>query len=360
LIRQHLSYTSITILLCFSFLYGGSIRIIAVGDIMLGSDYPVSMLPPNGGSGLCVDIIDTLQSADLTLGNLEGVFLSGGVCAKKPTTGMVYAFRTPPSFAQHLADAGFDFLNLANNHMNDFGINGVESTMKTLESHGIAFGGPGGKVGEFLIRGMKIAIVCYATSPGTDLVFDVSTAQAKVTALAQHNDIVIVSFHAGGEGLKFLHTRDTFEYFLDQPRGNVVEFARAVIDSGADFVWGHGPHVPRALEIYKDRLIAYSLGNFCTWGFNVADERGYAPILKVVLDSTGAFTHGNVISVFQEQGKPLVMDSLHRAARLIRRLSEEDFPESAPLIMEDGTILRAGIDNTVTTDSIQESDNKSQ
>jgi len=313
----------------------------------MGSDYPVSMLPPNNGSDLYGNVTNILRSADLTLGNLEGVLLTGGVCAKKPAKGKVYAFRTPPHFAQHLTDAGFDFLNLANNHLNDFGIGGIESTMKTLDLHGIDYGGPAGRSGEFIVEGKKVAVLCFATSPGTDLVFDTDAAQRRVAAMAQQSDMVIVSFHAGGEGLGYLHTRDTFEYFMGQPRGNVVEFAHAVIDSGADFVWGHGPHVPRALELYKDRLIAYSLGNFCTWGFNVADERGYAPVLKVVLDSTGVFMHGNVISLLQKQGKPLAVDPQHRAAILMKRLSTEDFPKSAPLIMDDGTILRTGTGSAI-------------
>ncbi|MCK4941333.1 CapA family protein [candidate division WOR-3 bacterium] len=332
--------TIVILTVFFSLAGAGSITIIAVGDIMMGSDYPANMLPQDRGKGLYRNVAHFLSSGDLTLGNLEGVLLEGGVCAKKTAKGKVYAFRTPPSFAQHLADAGFDFFNLANNHLNDFGSQGITSTMKTLTDYGIEYGGPNGKVGEFEINGMRVAIACFATSPGTELIFDIEHAQTKVSHLARHNEIVIVSFHGGREGIGALHTRDTFEYFLGQPRGNVVEFARAVIDSGADLVWGHGPHVPRAIELYEDRLIAYSLGNFCTWGFNLADERGYAPVLKVVLDSTGVFMHGNVVSFLQKQGKQLAVDTLHRAARLVKRLSAEDFPESSPLIMEDGTLLR--------------------
>jgi hypothetical protein len=342
LIKRKLLFTIPAIFFLLTIGNAGSLTVIAVGDIMMGSDYPVNMLPPGGGSDLYSDVTNVLQSADLTLGNLEGVFLSGGLCAKQPARGKVYAFRTPPSFARHLVAAGFDFLNLANNHLNDFGTGGIESTRKTLSEYGIAFGGPGGQISEFEINGMKTAILCFATSPGTDRVFDIPAAQRKVAALARQSDIVIVSFHAGAEGPKYLHTQDTFEYFLGQPRGNVVAFARAVVDSGADLVWGHGPHVPRACELYENRLITYSLGNFCTWGFNIADERGYAPVLKVVLDSSGVFIHGNVISLVQLPGKPLAVDPMDRAASLIRRLSAEDFPASTPLIMEDGTILRAG------------------
>jgi hypothetical protein len=335
------SILSFTILIIFFSLAGAdSLAMIAVGDIMMGSDYPVNMLPPNRGSDLYENATDILQAANLTLGNLEGVLLEGGTCAKRTKKGKVYAFRMPPPFAGHLSDAGFDFMNLANNHVNDFGTQGITSTMKTLTDYGIEYGGVHGEVGEFDINGIRVAIASFATSPGTDLIFHITYAQKKVSYLAKDNDIVIVSFHGGQEGIGALHTRDTFEYFLDQPRGNVVEFARAVVDSGADLVWGHGPHVPRAMELYKDRLIAYSLGNFCTWGFNLAGERGYAPVLKVVLDRAGVFKHGNIISLFQCHGKPLAVDTQHRAAKLIRQLSAEDFPESAPLIMEDGTMLR--------------------
>ncbi len=316
-----------------------------VGDIMMGSDYPVSMLPPYGGSDLYDSITNILHAASLTLGNLEGVLLEGGSCAKRMKRGKVYAFRTPPSFARHLVDAGFDFMNLANNHLNDFGAQGITSTVKTLTDHGIRYGGVNGNVGEFEINGIKVAIASFATSPGTDLIFDIAYAQRKVSRLARNHEIVVVSLHGGREGIGALHTRDTFEYFLGQPRGNVVEFARAVVDSGADLVWGHGPHVPRAMEIYKNRLIAYSLGNFCTWGFNLADERGYAPVLRVVLGRTGAFKHGNIISLLQSVGEPLVVDEKHRAAKLIRQLSAEDFPNSKPGIMEDGTILHHVLSN---------------
>ncbi|MBE0432093.1 CapA family protein [candidate division WOR-3 bacterium] len=364
-------HTAVILLLFCSLGNGGSVTVIAVGDIMMGSDFPASRLPPDQGSGLFTNVADILRSADLTLGNLEGVLLDGGVCAKNPSKGKVYAFRTPTSYARYLADAGFDFLNLANNHMNDFGLAGIQSTKESLEALGIEYGGPEGRTGTFRIVRMdsadvagstdstgradsagnvvsadtlRVSIACFATSPGADLIFDIKKAQQKVAGLARDNDIVIVSFHGGAEGLGCLHTRDTFEYFLGTPRGNVVAFARAVVDSGADLVWGHGPHVPRAMEMYKDRLIAYSLGNFCTYGFNISGELGYAPILKAVLDTTGVFMHGEIISALQTANQPLIVDSLHRAARLIARLSAEDFPLSAPQITEEGIILLSGTD----------------
>lgn len=325
-------------MIAVNFSFAGSLSVIAVGDIMMGSDYPSNNLPPNNGKNLFKGIDSTLMSADLTLGNLEGTLLTGGVCTKKVQKGRCYAFRTPPDWATNLYDAGFDFLNLANNHMNDFGAGGINATQNALVEAKLAYCGAYKKVGQTEINGNKVAIVSFSTSPNTNSIFEIPKAQRIVAEQARLNEIVIVSFHAGGEGVKFLHTRDTFEYYMGWPRGNVVKFSRAVVDSGADFVWGHGPHVPRAMEIYNDRLIAYSLGNFCTWGFNLGDERGYAPILKVVLDSNGVFLHGEIVSALQRTYKNLVLDSLHQAAKLIKKLSMDDFPQSAPMISDQGII----------------------
>jgi hypothetical protein len=209
---------------------------------------------------------------------------------------------------------------------------------------GLEYCGAYSRIANIDINGTKVAIMSFATSPNADMIFEIEKAQKLVAAAARENDVVIVSFHGGGEGIKYLHTADTFEYYMGWPRGNVVKFAHAVIDSGADCVWGHGPHVPRALEIYKDRLIAYSLGNFFTWGFNLGDERGYAPMLKVTMDTSGAFIHGQIISALQRTYQYLRLDTLHRAAKLMQELSGTDFPDTSPLISDQGFLLPRSFD----------------
>lgn len=330
---------SLLIIIFASFLFADTITVIAVGDIMMGSTYPTDNLPTKQGRDLFENVSPILKDADVTVGNLEGVFLTGGKTKKQIKKGRCYAFRMPPDFVSNLVDAGFDYMNLANNHMNDFGTEGIASTITALTNVGIEYGGPDGVIGRLEVGGRKIAIISFSTSPRTNSLFEIEEAQRIVAEQAKIHDIVIVSLHGGGEGVNFLHTRDTFEVFMGWPRGNVVKFAQAVVDSGADFVWGHGPHVPRALEIYNDRLIAYSLGNFCTWGFNLGDERGYAPILKVVLDSTGIFMQGEIISALQRTYQSPVIDTNNNAARLIKRLSIEDFPNTSPVIDDNGRIV---------------------
>jgi poly-gamma-glutamate capsule biosynthesis protein CapA/YwtB (metallophosphatase superfamily) len=110
----------------------------------------------------------------------------------------------------------------------------------------------------------------------------------------------------------------------------VVKFSHAVIDAGADLVIGHGPHVPRALELYKNRLIAYSLGNFLTYqGIRITGNYGVAPVLTVTLSAEGRFKQGQIISARQYRPQGTQLDKTHKAAKIIQQLTKDDFPETA-------------------------------
>jgi poly-gamma-glutamate capsule biosynthesis protein CapA/YwtB (metallophosphatase superfamily) len=99
-----------------------------------------------------------------------------------------------------------------------------------------------------------------------------------------------------------------------------------MVDAGADLILGHGPHVVRGMERYKDRLIAYSLGNFATYyGISVAGVKGIAPILIATLDEQGRFVEGEIVSTIQLRPDGPSIDAKQRALNLIRGLSIEDF-----------------------------------
>ena len=126
----------------------------------------------------------------------------------------------------------------------------------------------------------------------------------------------------------------------------MVEFAHAVIDAGADLVIGHGPHVPRALELYRERLIAYSLGNFCTYyGISVAGLKGLAPLLQVTLTEQGEFVQGRIISARQQRPLGPIPDVSNEAASLMKRLTEEDFPNTTLAVDEQGQITKRLVSN---------------
>lgn len=316
------------------------ITIAAVGDIMMGSIYPTPILPANDGKELFNMVKTELINSDIAIGNLEAPFGDSGKSAKDSTQKHNFAFITPTGYVQNLVDAGFDIVNLANNHIYDFGKAGVKTTRQVLDSAGIKYAGLVGDIAELKIKEKRIIAIGFSPHYGTYSLLNIPRAQRIVARLKQKADIVIVSFHGGSEGIRSLHTKDTFEYQYDDPRGNVVQFAHAVIDSGADLVLGHGPHVPRALEIYQDKLIVYSLGNFCPYGrFEVAGENGLSLILKVNLDTSGNFVSGKITPLYLESmGIPLP-DSAGRSITLIRDLSQYDFPLTAPEINDDGSIM---------------------
>ena len=113
------------------------------------------------------------------------------------------------------------------------------------------------------------------------------------------------------------------------------------IDAGADVVLGHGPHVTRAMDIYKDRFIAYSLGNFATYGrFNLLGTNGIAPIIELNLSINGTFISGKIYSTKQlGEGGP-VIDEQNRALKEIQELTRTDIPECILNIESDGTITK--------------------
>ena len=165
-----------------------------------------------------------------------------------------------------------------------------------------------------------------------------------ISGLDKKYDLIIVSFHGGAEGKNAQHVLDSTETFLGENRGNVFAFAHTVIDAGADLVIGHGPHVLRAVEIYKQKLIAYSLGNFLTYGnINTGGISGIAVILDVEIDSTnGNFVRGKLLPVKQVGYGIPEYDINNEGINLIRSLTENDFPGTKLLITPDGKIYYTG------------------
>jgi len=318
------------------------IHIMAVGDIMLGTNFPDDRLAPNDGVHLLNAMMPILSRADITFGNLEGVLMQGGIAAKKcKNPWSCYVFRSPPHYAQYLKTAGFDVLSLANNHARDFGEEGRSATMMALDNVGLRHSGRVGDVARWRVKGTSVALIAFAPFGGSHDLLDIPLAQKQVQQEAAKSDLVIVSIHAGAEGKDVMHIPFAHEMFYGEDRGDVVEFSRAVVDAGADLVIGHGPHVPRAMELYKERLIAYSLGNFLTYqGIKISGNNGVAPILSVTVSATGGFKHGRIISARQHRPEGTKLDRTEKAAKIIAQLTQEDFPNTPLIFAEKGVVKR--------------------
>ena len=232
----------------------------AVGDIMLagsgektyrkvGYDYPFAATR------------EILQQGDIVIGNLESPLASSGV----EFTHKKFRFKTEPKAAQALRSAGFTHLSLANNHILDFGAEGLKETLAALDANAILYAGAGMNLaaartaGMTVVKGVTVAFLSYSltypeeffagtekagTAPGYASFFTADITRAK-----NHADCVIVSFHWGGEG-------------EDMPKPYQVAAAHRAVDAGADIVIGHHPHVLQGIESYNNGVIFYSLGNF--------------------------------------------------------------------------------------------------
>jgi poly-gamma-glutamate capsule biosynthesis protein CapA/YwtB (metallophosphatase superfamily) len=319
-----------------------SIKIMAVGDMMLGTNYPnSSYLPPNDGKDLLNPVKHILKNGTIVFGNLEGVLLTGdGPVKSCSDPKSCYAFKMPDHYAKYISEAHFNLLSVANNHVNDFGAVGAKNTMEQLKNVGIPHAGlKDCPFTTFEKDGLKYGFAAFAPNTGTISINDYDNALKIVSSLDTLCDIVIVSFHGGAEGPSKKHITRQREFFLGEDRGNPYEFARMMIDAGADMVFGHGPHVARAIDVYKERIIAYSLGNFATYGrFNLTGPNGIAPILEVDVDYKGKFIKGKIHATKQlGEGGPVV-DEENAVIKDIIALSREDFPESVLTIDETGNL----------------------
>ncbi len=342
------------------------VRLVFVGDINLGTETLPNGVPPDSGRALLARAHPSL-TGDLVVGNFEGVLADTGTSTKclvspgrgRPRTTRVkpggrepkpatrpncYTFRTPTMLAPRLVEAGFTHMNLANNHANDLGPAGRESTERVLEGLGVRLYGPLGRITVDTIRRgdslTTVGLIGFTTYPYAYNLLEIERSAAVVDSIRSLVDLLLVTFHGGSEGVKALHTGEAAESLGREPRGDLRRWARAVIDAGADAVIGHGPHVLRGMEFYRDRLIAYSLGNFATYrGFNVRGPLGITGVLQLEFADDRELRAARLVPMKQLPRQGPFPDPDSTALHLIRRLSAEDFGETAAVITDSGHIL---------------------
>ena len=318
------------------------VNIVAVGDIMIGSLYPnVGYLPDDDAKNSFAQVKKHLVG-DVVFGNLEGVLLDQGQSTKcRPNSTSCYAFQMPERYGKIIKEAGFNLLSTANNHAGDFGDTGRFNTGRVLDGLGVHHAGQKEMpCTSFTKNNLKYGMCAFSPNRNMVSINETGIARKLVQDMASKVDIMIVSFHGGAEGAKHTHVPKRPEIFLNENRGDVHDFSHQMIDVGADIVLGHGPHVTRAVELYKDRFIAYSLGNFNTYGaFNLRDVNGISPIINVKMDKQGKFISAKVTSTKQTKQEGLLLDPTGAAYQELKKLTETDFP-STPLVFSNHEILR--------------------
>ena len=318
-----------------------TVSIKAVGDIIPGTNFPYNKLPQN--KDVLFDAVKPhLKGADILFGNFESTMTDYPYSSKGGGGGMLFAFRTPPSYAKILKDAGFNILSIANNHSYDFNEQGFKDTIKNIDSNGMKAVGKRDQIVYKNVKGVNFAFIGFSNYGEVhNSLLELKAGAEVVKKAKQKADIVVISVHAGAEGTGALNVRNKTEFFYGENRGNMVLFSRTMIDAGADLILGHGPHVTRAMELYKGKLIAYSLGNFMGYRtLSTAAELGQSLILDVKMNPQGDFVSGKIIPIaLNAQGIPSLDDDF-RSVRLIRRLTKSDFPNAGLSIGDLGQIVK--------------------
>jgi len=321
----------------------GRLKIAGAGDTMMGSDLRRGLagLAPGHGEVIFEDVAPLFEAVDVAFLNLEGP-LADGIPSSKcgPSSTACYAFRTPTRYAKALVGASIDVVSLANNHALDLGTAGQQSTMDVLDRVGIAHAGRYGDTASLDINGVKVGFVAAHSGSCCLSVNALDEVMGAVALLDRDHDIVVLSFHGGAEGSGARHVPGKTEIAWGERRGDVKKLARAAVDAGADLVLGHGPHVLRAMEVYRGRLIAYSLGNFTGYrqfgsggGFT-----GTSAILEVELADNGVLVAAKVHPLALDKSSIPRPDPSGAALDQIRELSAADFPDSGVKVDAEGRL----------------------
>jgi hypothetical protein len=279
------------------------VTVAAAGDVNLG-DGVTPYLTRNGIDYPWTDAAAIFKSADIAFANLECAIASCG----SPVPGKEFCFRGPPESAPGLATAGIDVVSLANNHSKDYGAAALQETFVRLRECGILWCGAGENSSEayspasIQIRDRKVSFVAFnsivpagwpatAFAPGCATTYDSDVVARVIRDAAEESDYVVASFHWGIE----LQTA---------PNSSQESLARLAVDSGADLVLGHHPHVVQGFELYKNRLIAYSLGNFV---FSPPREISARTLALTATIGPGGLIQARVVPMFIRSCRPEVL-----------------------------------------------------
>lgn len=302
------------------------------GDLMLGSEYPEGFMPPDDGRNLLSEVAPVFKASEINFANLEGIVsdrkLEPRDCGASTRC---FRFRMPSKLLGAAKEAGINIVSNANNHVFDFGPDGITDTAQALKAAGLLGVGSLANPTQIVVAkdGTRVGFFAVAPHLGAAPMLDAAYVKETIVALRKQVDLLIVSMHAGAEGAAAAKVTGETEMYLGANRGNVQAFAKEAVDNGADLVIGHGPHVLRGMECYRGKLLAYSLGNFATFGlFNLAPPLNLGGILQVNLTAKGV------------EGQLLGFEQSHRSTgqgpkrsevpeKFLLELSRENFGEKS-------------------------------
>lgn len=234
-----------------------------VGDLMFGRNVE-DVREKHGTAHLFEKVLPFFENADYASGNFENPILNNEEKDYEEIDKIIH-LHTDTEAIQALKDANFTTVNLANNHMMDYGIEGLNDTIKAVKDTGLNYVGAGKNVGEAsAVDYQEINGLTIATLGFTDALVEGFSAlgyRGGVARATPDNIFPMIEEANEKADLVFVNMHWGVEYD-NQPHPRQRELAEAMIDVGADAIIGHHSHVLSEVEKYKDGIIFYGLGNF--------------------------------------------------------------------------------------------------
>jgi poly-gamma-glutamate capsule biosynthesis protein CapA/YwtB (metallophosphatase superfamily) len=310
-----------------------TITVSAVGDMIFDRGVK-SLIAKEGGAAPLAAVATRLAASDIAVGNLESPLATSG--SQEPSKSVT--FRGTPKAIEGLQTAGFDFVSLANNHALDYGKTALADTITALDAAGIAHAGAGADraaayAPAIVVRkGARVAYLAFSDVVPPGFAADakhggiatgrqLSTVTGAIKQAKTQADYVIVSFHWGVE-------------YQDYATAQQVHDAHAAIDAGADMVAAHHPHVIQAVELYKGKLIAYSLGDFVFDHFS--KKTGEAFILDASIGPAGVGAVTVTPVYLDTNGKPAIVEGTE-AATILQRLQTVSAKRDTNVVIQGST-----------------------
>ncbi len=283
---------------------GGLVSVSAGGDVNFGDGVTPSLV--SGGLDYPFSgVREAFATTDLSFVNLECCIASCGA----PVAGKQFTFRGPADSADALRSGNVDVVSLANNHSLDYGAAALVETLAHLDENGIAWCGAGRNRDEAYAprvletRGGRVAFLAFngivpdgwsatATAPGCATTWDAKKVASAIRDAKRGADYLVASFHWGIE-------------LATSPGAEQRNLAHLAVDSGADLVLGHHPHVVQGFELYRNRLIAYSLGNFV---FSPPRPESAKSVMLIAVLGPGGLVQAKVVPASISGCRPVILD----------------------------------------------------
>lgn len=318
------------------------VKLIFTGEVNVGNNYGMRYQQQIDAEKIFANVTDKLKSGHVAFGTLGTVLIDADATPNKSNMiGTRKLIRMSADYAASLAQSGYTALSLANSHVSDFGVEGVQTTMNAMQTNNIEFAGLK-SLQEYKVfdrNGVKYGFIAFGTSVHTLSMSDSTTIRQLVAGLDDLCDIVVVafSFNETESSLKSgVNPSTNRNLFMN----SAITFAHTCIDAGADIVYGNGHNLPQPLELYKDKLIIYGLGNFCTpYGATYMGEMGAAPMIEANVFTDGTFKDGHIISYRQQNVMGPHVDTSNEAVKIIKGQTTRFFPQTPLQIEDNGEII---------------------